>query len=201
MPVSHDDHSSSLTRVQDLVRNLPACNPDNATEVHGLRTDLEALRRELRIDGARVEDGLCAFAGRMLEVIEQHGKIDGRETLALVREILGSVSEALSAYAPTQTPRRNEEITLQASAPADEDSSLGLSLMDQRKLGEILVSLSMLTPDELDEALKRQRALGKRFGETLVELGLLSKSSIECALRMQKRHRGTTSLDPWMQKN
>lgn len=44
-----------------------------------------------------------------------------------------------------------------------------------KKLGELLIEASMITPQELDQALKAQKGTGKKLGEVLIELGLVTE--------------------------
>jgi hypothetical protein len=48
----------------------------------------------------------------------------------------------------------------------------------RKKLGEILVEEGILKDEQIQEALKRQRATGELFGEALVQLGYLSEMDI-----------------------
>ncbi len=48
----------------------------------------------------------------------------------------------------------------------------------RKKLGEILVEEGLLREEQVQEALKRQRATGELLGESLVQLGYLSEMDI-----------------------
>jgi type IV pilus assembly protein PilB len=61
-----------------------------------------------------------------------------------------------------------------------------------RYLTEILVEAGVVTPEQVDEALKRQRETGLRTGETLVELGIATEVDIGWAL---SRQLGLTFVD------
>jgi hypothetical protein len=76
-----------------------------------------------------------------------------------------------------------------ASKQGGADAS-GLQLVNHRKLGEILVSMAMITPEDLERALKAQKSTGKRLGEVLVSMGLLTKEMVESAVRLQKQRFG-----------
>ncbi len=72
----------------------------------------------------------------------------------------------------------------------------GLQLVNHRKLGEILVSMAMVSQEDLDRALRAQKANGKRLGDVLVSMGLLTKEMIESAVRLQKqRNAGNNGVD------
>ncbi len=80
-----------------------------------------------------------------------------------------------------------------AAGAADNPS---LQLVNHRKLGEILVTMAMISQEDLDRALRAQKANGKRLGEVLVSMGLLSKEMVESAVRLQKqRNAGGGGID------
>ena len=62
----------------------------------------------------------------------------------------------------------------------------------RRFLGEILVSNSLLTRAQLDDALLKQRVSGKRLGTLLVELGALNERDLATAL---SEHFGVAVID------
>jgi type IV pilus assembly protein PilB len=58
--------------------------------------------------------------------------------------------------------------------------------MDKKKsIGELLVEYGMITVDDLDEGLKRQKEMGMRLGETLIQLGKVRREDIEWILSKQ----------------
>ena len=64
-------------------------------------------------------------------------------------------------------------------------STAGLATINGMALGEVMINLGLVTPDQVDAALRRQNETGKRFGETLVELGIPIED-VEQGLRVQK---------------
>src|SRR5713101_2114026 len=53
------------------------------------------------------------------------------------------------------------------------------------KLGELLLKAKLITPDNLAEALKEQKASGGKLGECLVKLGIISEEDITETLSAQ----------------
>ena len=45
----------------------------------------------------------------------------------------------------------------------------------KRRLGDIIVERGLVTPDQLEEALRVQRTTGGKLGEVLVELGFMTR--------------------------
>jgi len=201
----------SLKLAKDLAEFIPACNPMDTTDLCHVLREVGALRGNLRADHAEVEDYLCSLAERLVELIERHGHIGGRQALSMVVEIVtqvaGSMSSELQAAASDAAAAAAGK-TAPSDAGADAGSEgagmsvmqsthVGLRLMDQRKLGEILVSLSMLNQEQVERTLKHQKSNGKRFGESLVELGYINKAALEASLRMQRKQKDGRPSPPW----
>jgi len=55
------------------------------------------------------------------------------------------------------------------------------------KLGELLVKAKLITPDNLNEALKEQKSSGAKLGEVLVKMGLVSEEDITRPSRAVRR--------------
>ena len=75
----------------------------------------------------------------------------------------------------------------------------GLQLASAKKLGELMVQLSMLTPAQVEAALAEQRISGCRFGEALIQLRMLPREAVENAIRAQ-RSRAGWAQDNWDQR-
>ena len=54
-----------------------------------------------------------------------------------------------------------------------------------RRLGDIFVERGFVTPEQLEQALERQRETGERVGEALVAQGSISKFELAGALAEQ----------------
>ena len=81
-------------------------------------------------------------------------------------------------------PTAPEAARPEAAAPADGGR--------RRFLGEILVGRRLLTQDQLDDALLKQRVSGKRLGTLLVELGAIDERDLATALG---EHFGVAVID------
>ena len=62
-------------------------------------------------------------------------------------------------------------------------------MVDRKKLGEILVELGVLSPDQLDRVLHamRQRRQHAKFGQVAKSMGLICEEHILAALAVQMR--------------
>ena len=72
-------------------------------------------------------------------------------------------------------------------------SSVVLSILEEhfeghKRLGEILIDLKAVRPQDVEEALKaQQNGTNKPIGEILVEKGFVDKRDVERALQIQSR--------------
>lgn len=199
----------SLKLAKEIAEFIPGCNPLDTNDLCQILREVGALRGNLRADHAEVEDYLCSLAERLVELIERHGHIGGRQALSMVVEIVAQIAASMSselqaaasdAASAAQTPATASQpaATGEVSPPRTlQDTRVGLRLMDQRKLGEILVSLSMLSQEQVERTLKFQKSNGKRFGESLVELGYINRAALEAALRMQRKQKDARPSPPW----
>jgi hypothetical protein len=181
-------------RLDGIEAYLPGCNPLDANEMALLSRQLMELRSLVESRGTSGAVGICDLAQRVVQHVARHGVVGPREALELVTGLLTEVRGGFRAA--------GEDVELQAEleAMAPVTREIGLQLIDGRKLGEILVSLSMLTPVDVERALKTQKMTGKRFGEALIDLGLLSREAILSALNIQRKRRGSGWSDPWAEK-
>lgn len=62
-----------------------------------------------------------------------------------------------------------------------------------KKLGEILLDQGLITPDQLENVLRRQSMSGGRFGEHLVQMMLLDETKVHEMLALQK---GVPAVNP-----
>ena len=62
-------------------------------------------------------------------------------------------------------------------------------------LGQLLLASGAITPQDLQEALHRQRTTGEPLGQMLLQMGALAPRQLERALQSQRRLRGKTDGD------
>jgi hypothetical protein len=66
---------------------------------------------------------------------------------------------------------------------------MGLKLVGEVMLGELLIQRNVITRRQLERALEVQKKDGSRIGEALVRIGATTMPQIEQALRIQGRDR------------
>ncbi len=154
-----------------------------------LHTHLRSLKGQLSEEGADCFAPLCEVGLSLLDAVITRGQVKAGETLAAIRQILGYLQETLKpAEEEGQLEERFSHLlkAIRNGEGQGQRVSSGLKLINRRRLGEILVSLSMLTSNELERALRMQQVTGRRIGETLLEMGVVSEDQIESALRLQE---------------
>ena len=55
----------------------------------------------------------------------------------------------------------------------------------RKRLGEILVEQNMILPEQIDEALDKQRQTGRRLGQVLIDMGLITHDELTMVLSSQ----------------
>jgi hypothetical protein len=81
---------------------------------------------------------------------------------------------------------------LSLGAPPPRKSELKLELRERGKgpmLGELLLDQGHISKEQLDYALKMQRAAGLRLGEALIQLGYATREQVKQALLLQEKMR------------
>jgi hypothetical protein len=192
-----------------LTRALEKWDPDTGGDVSTLLVALREL--DLRFDPRRdrLSAALCVTSMKLLESIAAKGSVDAAGAVGAVSELARGLRETLtqSAAVPTGTvPANRSGPTITLKAPL---SSTGLSLsmrsVENRSIGELMMSLNMLSAAQHAEILKKNPAASRDegvYGQVAVELGYATPALIESAQRLQSRSRGATPApksgdDPW----
>jgi hypothetical protein len=180
--------------VDGLSGAVPVCDPQNAAQTALVTRQLRELRSQLVEGGANGKGSdlgpLLDVAISLIEHVARQGLVGPRETMVLLEDILIHVRGSLGIPPPAPAAPA-------APPPADDGTrAAGLQLIDGRRIGEILVTLSMLTQADVEKALKVQKVTGRRLGEALVQMRLLTPDMVEAALRIQ-RVRSKRWIEPW----
>lgn len=174
---SSDSLASHAELVLRAVRDEPR---ETSVAMAEAREHFGKLQAGLHERG-KVPLALLASLGERMSQARVGAKPLQRETVqAMLREIVELIDRQ------TSEPPRPSLARVQLAAPTAPSS---LTLRDSRRLGEILVRLSMLDLDQVENALRVQRATGKRLGEALMELKLISPGTLGSALRFQHNQR------------
>jgi hypothetical protein len=162
--------------LKDLSEGLSSKDPQDVHAMHDLKRKLGELRNTLERESSPLLGEVAGIAVRLVEELGRSGLVGPKESIDVVGEVLGILRGSLGVA--VEEPER----TAQPSGEA-------LRLIDGQRLGHLLVTLSMLTPEHVERALRSQKMNGLLLGEALVEQGVLSKESIQAALRLQRARR------------
>lgn len=198
--------------LEALTRALEKWDPDTGGDVTAVLVALREL--DLRFDPRRdrLSAALCVTSMKLLESIAAKGSVDAAGAVGAVTELARGLKETLLQSAATSAPAgpaNRQGPTLVLKAPA---SSSGLSLsmrtVENRSIGELMMSLNMLTVEQHGEVLKRNPVAGRDenvYAQVAIELGYATPALIESAQRLKSRSRGETPPpksggDPWGDK-
>jgi hypothetical protein len=168
-----------------LAETVDGCDPRDAASVARVVRRLGNLRTTLENGEARHLGEICGLAVKLLGHVSGTGSVGAEETMDVVEQIVAVVRSGLDL------PRREPPAaTLVAALEVPPRRKLEpLRLADAHRLGDLLVTLSMLTAADVERALHQQKRTGQRLGQVLVDQGVLTPSSIDAALRLQSQRR------------
>lgn len=165
-----------------------------------------SLKVQLERDGFKDVAQQSAVALRIAEILQREEQIGPEKAHELLAMLVQSMATSLgidlpaTAQPPAARPASDAKPDrAPAAAPTPVPTAAGqtqLRMVSNRKLGELLVQMSLLTPGQVEQALAHQRMTGCRLGEALIQLKLLPKNTVESALRMQGSRRNFSG-DPW----
>ncbi len=157
-------------------------------EMHRHMRELEAhLRAASRGQDAHV----CALAIGITEKLIGKLQPTPEELLGWVHFLLQHLSAMLGVQltqgwsAPAPAPVVRPFVP----PPSPSTGSLRMQKSDGIRLGELLVQMSFLKPEDVQRALDVQHQTNCRLGEAMVTLGLITQKALDNALRVQLRRR------------
>jgi len=195
--------------LEALTRAIEKWDPDQGGDVTGLLVALREL--DLRFDPRRdrLSAALCVTSMKLLEEVAAKGSVDARAAVGAVSELARGLRETLlsgpSAAMPSGSANRQGPTLTLKSTGAGSGLSLSLRAVENRSIGELMISLNMLTAEQHAEVLKKNPGAGRDenvYAQVAVELGFATPALIESAQRLQTRGRGATPApktggDPW----
>jgi hypothetical protein len=197
--------------LEALTHALEHWDPDTGGDVTPLLLALREL--DLRFDPRkdRLSSALCVTSMKLLEEVSTHGAVGPEAAVKAVSELARGLQETLATHAPAAAPgpapaatRSGPTLTLKAPSGGS-GLSLAVPSVGGQGLGEMMVRLHMLTPQQHEQVLATNAEAASDdalYGQVAIELGFASPAVIESAQRLQSRGRGVTpppkpSDDPW----
>lgn len=198
--------------VLGVVTALSTYDTGDSAAFTDLHRRLESLAAEAEGAGLDELAPLCRIALRTTELLRRDDRKDSDLGLELIESMVRHVSKSIEGTRAEQERRElskerfNErvgnDVGPHCAMPhnkvvlSNKSASRGLQLASAKKLGELMVQLSMLTPAQVEAALAEQRVSGCRFGEALIQLRILPREAVENAIRAQ-RSRAGWAQDGW----
>lgn len=152
-----------------------------------VRDHLAAVARQLRDQELDEMADLLKSVRGLLQELVKRGSASSGSILTTVRESLTAAERSMKMRAARDPLAERFGSMFSGTRPGG-GSDLGqtsLRLINHRRLGEILISLSMVREKDIETALRMQKVTGTRLGEVLVEMGLLNDAQLESAVRLQ----------------
>jgi len=191
-----------------LTRALAACRRGDESAAGEALAVLKDLHRRFDPRRDRVSAALCLAGVKLLEEVRARGSVGPRAATRAVDELALGLRETLLAGAHGATSTSCAALGSTLSPPAGEQTTrlrLSIESLENQHLGELMVKLGTLTPEQVEHVLSvqaegwRQRKL---FCELAIELGYTDVATVQSALRLQARGRGQppppeVELDPW----
>jgi hypothetical protein len=191
MTSSHHVSLPLQSILDELQFTIPECDPQDVDQTTTLMRRLGELRTTLEKEKSGPLSDVCGVALLMVDMLSRNGLVGPKESMDVVEDIVGVVRTGLGLPKQAKQKERTGQSELERThAP--------LKLVDSQRLGELLVTLSMLKSEDVEAALKLQKMSGMLLGEALVEQGKVTKESIQAALRFQstrRRQEGKTRTD------
>lgn len=187
--MASEQHTSLTLRaqLQGVNATLASRSSEDPGLVAQLPAQLTALRGHLEHEKLSEWSPVCTVAIRLAEALSEGRQVTPDDLFRLIDSIVADISKALGI----------ERLDYEPPLPAIGAPIAKLKLLSARRLGEIMVQMSMLTPEQVERALQYQRSQGCRFGEALVEIGALSKDAVQSALRLQDKRAADAQRRGW----
>jgi hypothetical protein len=187
--------SKQKTEIRRAVELLTQVTSKNSAMDHSSMIEAQRQFQTLRDEMAHSDQSsvvLLASLGERLAGFAYKGESMNEEALRnLVIEIAEHVSKEVVFRDEPRPPMAKTNLKMKVS-------DLKLALRDGQRLGELLVRMTMLTPEQVEGAVKVQQKTGQRLGEALLQMRLLTPDMLESALRVQRTKRGASAeRDNW----
>jgi len=160
---------------------------DSASMIEAQR-QFQTLRDELSLSDQPALVLLASLGERLAGHMSRDGELSFDGMAKLVTEIAEHIAKDLAFRDDGRDKASKTNLRLAKGDPR-------LSLRDGQRLGELLVRMTMLSAQQVEEAVRVQHSTGQRLGEALLQLRLLTPDMLESVLRVQKTKRGMASKD------
>ncbi|HUR27302.1 MAG TPA: hypothetical protein VM509_03895 [Planctomycetota bacterium] len=174
------------TEIRRSIELLTQVTQHGKLQDHSAMIEAQRQFQVLRDAMSHTEDPALVLLASLGERLTGHMYKGTSCTVDQLREIVTEIAEHISTEITFREQGRgsNNLRKLQLTM-----SEVRLALRDGQRLGELLVNMTMLTREQVEEAVEVQRRTGQRLGEALLQMRLLTPDMLESALRVQKTKR------------
>jgi cellulose synthase/poly-beta-1,6-N-acetylglucosamine synthase-like glycosyltransferase len=163
-------------RIAELHAALEAVRQDYARKIDVLNAEIELLTRQIAEDSARKE----LTASSVFFAAESHAA-EAAAARAAALEAPGAEKPHADLPPAAQNP---------AAEPPAAGAGAGPTDGTRRRLGDLLLEMKLVTPDQLQLAMEYQAKFGGRLGDLLVEWGFITEQQLkECVARQAPKGR------------
>lgn len=196
----------SASKLNDLVTRILRSNPVDGKEQKRILRTLNEVRDSLRwsTEQQPIAEYLDA-ATLLLSYLSHMGHIGGSEVRSVVARLIETAAKVMTEGPEIVGSAEAAEAAAAASAAVDE-TFLGLMMeepaavekdrgdkgkkdpvrvISDMLLGEIMVRMGHIQPEQIELALEVQRRTGLKFGESLVKMGAATWEQVQAGLRYQ----------------
>lgn len=182
------DARAAIQKLNQLVGHDRFSGPSSAQEA---QRQFQTLRDCLAHGDKASLVLLSSLAERLTGLMSEGEPLTGDDLRAMAVEITEHLCKEAAFVEDTRTTTQKPSLQMKVG-------ELKLALRDGQRLGELLIKMAMLTPEQVESALKVQQSSGQRLGEALLQMRLLTPDMLESALRVQRTKRGNTAgRDAW----
>lgn len=194
----HDEILRIRERVENLTGAIDQFSAGSREQLFESRDMLRELTDEVGQSPWSHVAPICEAVKKLLGNTLRHGGLTELDAAELARDLLEHVGRLLDLPAPgisssqprivhgpgaaSQTTRSGAEFT-----PKGEPIKVSLGMVDESRLGEILVRRGRIDSSQLNQALALQQLCRKRLGEVLISMEAIDESMLELALEEQRR--------------
>lgn len=200
MQDSSDRARAVLAGLNQALRDFTAGRRDTIFQSRGLMVELsDSVYRS----GRKYALPICDVVQRLLGNLLVHGTLNEEASVALATELLAYVSTTLDMPIPGDTvmaqvsgqpqaaPLPSESGSeLQVQEPRIANEGLRISatydMVDETRVGEVLVQMGHISKEQLHRALALQQVHRKRLGEILQGMGAIDSHLLEAAMERQR---------------
>jgi hypothetical protein len=184
--------STHRSKIHDLLRDLEgafdAFEKGQRGKLFDSRDALVDLSGEVKAGGWSDTVALCDLTAKVLGRVLREGTLDERAALGVVRDLLALVESQI-----TQDPEAKH------GGFVSDGAGGVFRVVNESRLGELLVKMGKLHPAQVQQALVLQRvSKDKRFGEVLIAMNAIDQRTLEQALDAQHSEARTKPAAPGM---